>query len=124
MIGPCFRCLADAALPITVRSREYQATSPRVRRAGGTPYPSRTGSTCPRVRATPSRLRFPTRSCAVRIAQGLCAVCGRDLNREPHEHEEADADPRWAALSELRGQAVGVDRTHRADPSLRDMSGV
>ena len=34
--------------------------------------------------------------------KGLCPVCGKDLNLEPHEHEEEDADPRWAALAELR----------------------
>ena len=33
---------------------------------------------------------------------GLCPVCGRDLNREPHAHEEKEPDPRWAALAELR----------------------
>jgi uncharacterized protein len=33
---------------------------------------------------------------------GLCPVCGRDLNREPHEHEDETADPRWSALAELR----------------------
>jgi uncharacterized protein len=35
---------------------------------------------------------------------GLCPVCGKDLNAEPHEHLERDPDPRWAALEELRGQ--------------------
>ena len=35
---------------------------------------------------------------------GLCPVCGKDLNVEPHEHTEREADPRWAALSELRDQ--------------------
>jgi uncharacterized protein len=33
---------------------------------------------------------------------GLCPVCGKDLNVEPHEHLERDPDPRWAALEELR----------------------
>jgi uncharacterized protein len=33
---------------------------------------------------------------------GLCAVCGRDLNAEPHEHDEERLDSRWAALEELR----------------------
>ena len=33
---------------------------------------------------------------------GLCPVCGKDLNVEPHEHVEERIDPRWAALSELR----------------------
>jgi uncharacterized protein len=33
---------------------------------------------------------------------GLCAVCGRNLNDEPHTHDEAELDPRWAALEGLR----------------------
>jgi len=37
---------------------------------------------------------------------GLCPVCGKDLNLEPHEHEEAAVDPRWEALEALRGDAA------------------
>ena len=33
---------------------------------------------------------------------GLCPVCGKDLNVEPHEHAERELDPRWAALESLR----------------------
>ena len=33
---------------------------------------------------------------------GLCPVCGKDLNAEPHEHGEKEPDPRWAALSKLK----------------------
>jgi uncharacterized protein len=33
---------------------------------------------------------------------GLCPVCGKDLNVEPHEHADLERDPRWAALEELR----------------------
>ena len=33
---------------------------------------------------------------------GLCPVCGKDLNVEPHEHIELETDPRWAPLEELR----------------------
>ena len=33
---------------------------------------------------------------------GLCPVCGKDLNVEPHTHEEEQRDPRWAALEQLR----------------------
>ena len=35
---------------------------------------------------------------------GLCPVCGKDLNVEPHEHEEEHGDPRWAALEQLRSE--------------------
>lgn len=33
---------------------------------------------------------------------GLCAVCGRDLNTEPHDHGDAPVDPRLAKLAEFR----------------------
>jgi uncharacterized protein len=33
--------------------------------------------------------------------QGLCPVCGADLNERPHTHEEA-ADDRWAKLAGFR----------------------
>ena len=33
---------------------------------------------------------------------GLCGECGKNLNDEPHTHEEEHVDPRWAALEELR----------------------
>ena len=33
---------------------------------------------------------------------GLCPICGRDLNVEPHVHEEQKGDSRWAALEALR----------------------
>jgi len=37
-----------------------------------------------------------------RDCAGLCPVCGKDLNDEPHDHEESSTDPRWAALEALR----------------------
>jgi uncharacterized protein len=33
--------------------------------------------------------------------RGLCLVCGRDLNDEPHDHE-APVDERWTTLSKLK----------------------
>ena len=33
--------------------------------------------------------------------KGLCPVCGRDLNLEPHAHDEA-SDERWAKLGRLK----------------------
>ena len=35
---------------------------------------------------------------------GLCPACGKNLNLEPHAHEEQDVDPRWAALEALRDE--------------------
>jgi uncharacterized protein len=80
VVGPCVRCLADAGVSVAVHGQEYQATNAGEAEELQTPY---------LVRA----------DCA-----GLCPVCGRDLNREPHVHEEKAADPRWAALAKLRDQ--------------------
>src|SRR5438445_13000870 len=33
--------------------------------------------------------------------KGLCLVCGRDLNEEPHDHD-APVDERWSNLSKLK----------------------
>ena len=33
--------------------------------------------------------------------RGLCLVCGRDLNTDPHEHEDP-VDERWTTLSKLK----------------------
>ena len=33
--------------------------------------------------------------------QGLCTICGRDLNAEPHTHDDA-TDERWAKLGALK----------------------
>jgi uncharacterized protein len=33
---------------------------------------------------------------------GLCPVCGKDRNVEPHVHDEVAPDSRWAALEALR----------------------
>jgi DUF177 domain-containing protein len=102
MIGPCFRCLADAVLPITVRSREYQATSPGESDELVTPYLVEDRLDLSAWARDAVALALPDQILCRPDCAGLCAVCGRDLNREPHGHEEAGADPRWAALSELR----------------------
>jgi uncharacterized protein len=117
--GPCFRCLTDAELPLSLRLREYQAGS-TAGKAGGARREDR-GATDP---GDDDELRMPYLADdrldlsawardAIALAlpekilcrpdcAGLCPVCGRDLNAEPHEHAEEDDDPRWAALRGLR----------------------
>ena len=33
---------------------------------------------------------------------GLCAGCGKNLNEDPHGHDEERSDSRWSALESLR----------------------
>ena len=119
LAGPCFRCLTDAELALTLRLREYGAGS-LTGKAGEARREDRGA-------ANPERdddlrteyleddrvdlsawahdaiaLALPDKILCRPDCAGLCPVCGKDLNAEPHEHEEESADPRWAALEALR----------------------
>jgi uncharacterized protein len=39
--------------------------------------------------------------------QGLCAVCGANLNVDPEHSHEASLDPRWEKLRRLEGDDGG-----------------
>jgi uncharacterized protein len=102
LLGPCFRCLGDAGLSLHVRSREYQATSPGEADELTTPYIEDDRLDLSAWARDSVALELPDKILCRPDCAGLCPVCGRDLNQEPHEHEAEEADPRWAALAELR----------------------
>jgi len=102
--GPCVRCLADATLPLALELREYQATDP----GGGdelrSDYVADDVLDLSAWARDALALALPDKILCRPDCAGLCPVCGRDLNAEPHEHAEDEPDPRWAALRQLRGQ--------------------
>jgi uncharacterized protein len=102
VLGPCMRCLADAGLDVHVSSREYQASSPGESDELTTPYIADDRLDLSAWAHDAVALALPDKILCRDDCAGLCPVCGRDLNREPHEHEGEAADPRWAPLSELR----------------------
>jgi uncharacterized protein len=102
LVGPCFRCLSDAGVTLAIRSREYQATSPGESDELKTPYLVDDRLDLSAWAHDAVALALPDKILCRPGCAGLCPICGRDLNLEPHDHEEDEADPRWAALSELR----------------------
>ncbi len=99
--GPCFRCLEDAELALQLRLREYSAAKPesedeRTEYLVDDVLDLSAWAHDAVVLALPDKILHDP-DCA-----GLCPVCGKNLNVEPHEHVEETVDPRWAALSELR----------------------
>ncbi|HXV34722.1 MAG TPA: DUF177 domain-containing protein [Gaiellaceae bacterium] len=102
ILGPCVRCLADAGLDVHVAAREYQATSPGESDELTTPYIVDNRLDLSAWAHDAVALALPDKILCRDDCAGLCPVCGKDLNREPHEHEGEAVDPRWAALSELR----------------------
>ena len=99
--GPCFRCLEDAELALSLRLREYQATKPESEE-DSTEYLVDDQLDLSAWARDAIALALPEQILHDPDCAGLCPVCGKDLNVEPHEHVEETVDPRWAALSELR----------------------
>jgi uncharacterized protein len=101
LAGPCFRCLTDAELPLSLRLREYQATKPESDDER-TEYLEDDRLDLSAWAHDAIALALPDKILCRPDCAGLCPVCGKDLNVEPHEHEEKRTDPRWAALESLR----------------------
>ena len=100
--GPCYRCLADAVVVLPIDAREYQATNPEGSDELRTPYVSDDVLDLHSWARDAIALALPEQILCRADCAGLCPMCGKDLNVEPHEHEEERLDPRWAALADLR----------------------
>jgi uncharacterized protein len=100
--GPCYRCLADAVIDIDVAAREYQATSAEGSDELRTPYVEKDQLDLTAWARDALVLELPDKILCRPDCAGLCPVCGRDLNSEPHAHEDDELDSRWAALAELK----------------------
>jgi len=101
LVGPCMRCLKDAAPQIDVDARE-------VDRPGGgeelsSPYLEDETLDLAGWARDALVLALPTQVLCREDCAGLCAVCAADLNETGPEHtHERPPDPRWAKLSELK----------------------
>jgi uncharacterized protein len=100
--GPCFRCLEDAALALPLKAREYHATSPGESDELVSPYVAENQLDLSAWARDTLALALPDKILCREDCAGLCPECGKNLNAEPHEHEDTTADARWAALGELR----------------------
>jgi uncharacterized protein len=100
--GPCFRCLEDAVLELSVKAREYQASDPEGSEELTTPYVHDDRLDLAAWARDAVADLLPEQILCREDCAGLCPVCGRNLNEAPHEHEAEAGDPRWDALAELR----------------------
>ena len=100
--GPCMRCLQPATLPIAVEAQEYQATDAADEDELRSEYVADGELDLGAWARDQVSLSIPDRIQCRADCAGLCPVCGKDLNVEPHEHAEELTDPRWAALEGLR----------------------
>jgi DUF177 domain-containing protein len=100
--GPCFRCLDEAALSLSLRGREYQAADPGDDDELQTEYLADDRLDVSGWARDAVVLALPDKILCLPECAGLCPVCGKNLNDEPHDHPDEQGDPRWAALQPLR----------------------
>jgi uncharacterized protein len=100
--GPCVRCLNDAVVDLPIHGREYQATNPGEAEELRTQYVNENRLDLSAWARDAVALALPEQILCREDCAGLCAVCGEDLNENPHEHDEERSDPRWAALEALK----------------------
>lgn len=101
LAGPCMRCLEPAAPGIEVDAREVDQPG------GGdelsSPYVADEELDLAGWARDAFALAVPAQVVCREECAGLCAICGADLNESgPEHHHEAEPDPRWAKLRELR----------------------
>jgi uncharacterized protein len=102
--GPCYRCLGDAVLELPISAREYQATNPDGSDELRTPYLLDDNLDLTAWARDAVALALPDKILCRADCAGLCPTCGKNLNDEPHTHDEERVDSRWAALESLREQ--------------------
>jgi uncharacterized protein len=99
--GPCMRCLKPATPLVEVEARE-------VDRPGGgdeldSPYVHDETLDLTGWARDAFALAMPAKVLCREDCAGLCPVCATDLNEAGPEHtHEAEPDPRWAKLRELK----------------------
>jgi uncharacterized protein len=101
--GVCMRCLGDAVVEERLSLREYQATSPETDELT-MPYLTDDRLDLSAWARDSLILALPDKILCQTDCAGLCPACGKDLNADPHVHEEDDVDPRWAALEGLKDE--------------------
>jgi len=102
LVGPCMRCLGYAEAELDVSAREFYDPEAPPADGLGSDYVVDNRLEVGVWTRDSIALGLPERILCRPECAGLCPVCGKDLNAQPHEHVDLEADPRWSALEELR----------------------
>ena len=104
LAGPCMRCLGYAEVEVDTKAREFHDPAAAPADALRSDYVVEDQLEVGTWARDAIALALPEQILCREDCAGLCPVCGKDLNVEPHEHAERDVDPRWAPLEQLRDQ--------------------
>jgi uncharacterized protein len=104
LAGPCMRCLGYADVDVDTKAREFHDPAAPLADGVRSDYVFEDQLDVGAWARDVIALALPEQILCRPECAGLCPVCGKDLNAEPHEHVEDRVDPRWAALESLRDQ--------------------
>jgi uncharacterized protein len=93
--GPCHRCLEEAAVPVSIEAREYQADHPEKGAEAEEVCDYLEGDDLD-VATWAAHKILCGEDCA-----GLCPACGTNLNNQSCTCVPAEGDDRWGALRGL-----------------------
>jgi uncharacterized protein len=100
------RCLDAAAVDVVVDAQEYESADPEAADELRSEYVVDGELDVGAWAHDQVALGLPDPILCRPDCAGLCPVCGKNLNDEPHVHEDVVTDPRWAALEALRGDVA------------------
>ena len=115
LTGPCMRCLGFAEVEVDATAREFYDPSAPPADVLRSDYVVEDRLEVGAWARDAIGLALPEQILCRPDCAGLCPVCGKDLNVEPHEHIERDVDPRWVAA---RGAERPAVRAVPADPAV------
>lgn len=98
--GPCMRCLEPALMAVDVDAREI--SQPGGGEELASPYVEAQELDLQTWAHDALALAVPAQITCRADCAGLCPRCGANLNDDPGHEHEAQVDPRWAKLSDLR----------------------
>ena len=104
LTGACMRCLGFAEVVARVRAREFHDFDAPAADELHSDYVANDHLELGAWARDAVALELPEQILCREDCAGLCPVCGKDLNVEPHEHLEREPDPRWAALEGLKDE--------------------
>ena len=100
--GPCMRCLEPAEPRFEIDAREVEQPGSDDDELNS-PYVDDEGALDVAAWARDAlALTLPAQITCRADCAGLCARCGANLNEDPEHAHEAEPDPRWSKLSEIR----------------------
>ena len=115
--GPCARCLSEAVLEVHAEQQEFAPTAKEGwEETDASAFIKDLVVDVDGLAREALVLALPAQVVCSAACRGLCALCGKDLNKGPCGCAEEEIDERWSRLKDLDlgSEASGTERGARA----------